>query len=186
MLVTKMAGRVSVTDVKQEASSTPRGDYDTQLPNGSFNVDSNTSDDVDYGGNGNDGSGRDTEAYWGREGGDSLEAQEVAWEASGGASASAAVEETSVGVEREEGMRVNHATLSHDVADLGWVSAEQLTAMGLARQEDVVKSTSMVSALCYTSGHLRDVELASREFLKAAKVYRTLAQTGCSVYGSCL
>lgn len=28
--------------------------------------------------------------------------------------------------------------------DLGWLSAEQLAAMGLARREDVVKSTSMV------------------------------------------
>lgn len=34
--------------------------------------------------------------------------------------------------------------------DLGWLSAEQLAEMGLARKEDVVKSTSMVRRFAVT------------------------------------
>lgn len=38
-----------------------------------------------------------------------------------------------------------------ETTDLGWVCAQDLTALGLARQDDVVKSTSMVSDVQYSS-----------------------------------
>lgn len=38
----------------------------------------------------------------------------------------------------------SEAVFGHGVTDLGWLSEEQLSALGLSRKESVVKSTSMV------------------------------------------
>lgn len=53
----------------------------------------------------------------------------------------------------DQGVALGDGASAAGETDLGWLSAEQLAAMGLAPREDVVKSTSMVrDAECGTGG----------------------------------